>query len=228
MSNTNYEKYLKYKLKYLELKNELEGGNNELEGGNNELEGGAGGADKADGTITITINSSKEIYDLETQILNEVKKVNDDIDNLESGLTESQTKSALLAAKLAELEKLPVVKPALPPAKPLAPLAPPAPPVKKAPAPAPRQEVKPAEAKRLESLTDQIERIKLLQQPYATKPVASTPQSTTPVASTVKPAAAAAKPETLFEEISRLSKKYKENTLTKEEKTRWEQLKRKK
>jgi hypothetical protein len=43
MSNTNYEKYLKYKLKYLELKNELEGGDNELEGGYNddELEGGA-------------------------------------------------------------------------------------------------------------------------------------------------------------------------------------------
>ena len=42
MSNTNYQKYLKYKLKYLELKNELEGGDNELEGGYNddELEGG--------------------------------------------------------------------------------------------------------------------------------------------------------------------------------------------
>ena len=141
MSNTNYEKYLKYKLKYLELKNELEGGNN-------ELEGGAGGADKADGPITITINSSNEIYDLETQILNEVKKVNGDIDSLESGLAESQTRSALLKAKIADLEKLQVVKPALPPAKPPAvvklalppaPLAPaaPAPPVKKAPAPAP-------------------------------------------------------------------------------------------
>ena len=185
MSNTNYEKYLKYKLKYLELKNELEGGNNELEGGNNELEGGAGGADKADGTIIITINSSKEIYDLETQILNEVKKVNGDIDNLESGLAESQTRSASLAAKLADLEKLPVVKPALPPAKPPAVVKlalPPAPLAPAAPAPKPAISAAAAAAAKLAKL----EVVKPL------TPAMSATKLATSAAATVKPAAAAA------------------------------------
>ena len=73
MSNTNYEKYLKYKLKYLELKNELEGGNNELEGGdyydyNNELEGGA--------PRQITIENYQALQDLQGEILKEVEDVN--------------------------------------------------------------------------------------------------------------------------------------------------------
>jgi regulator of replication initiation timing len=36
MTNTNFEKYLKYKAKYLDLKTELQGGNNDLQGGSVE------------------------------------------------------------------------------------------------------------------------------------------------------------------------------------------------
>ena len=85
MSNTNYEKYLKYKLKYLELKNELEGGNNELEGGNNELEGGYNYNNELEGgddPVNITIIDPQDLYNLQVNILTEVEQVNKELERL--------------------------------------------------------------------------------------------------------------------------------------------------
>lgn len=61
MSNSNYQKYLKYKLKYLDLKNELEGGNNQLEYENDELNGGAN-------PLNIQINDPDELQHLQNDI----------------------------------------------------------------------------------------------------------------------------------------------------------------
>jgi hypothetical protein len=79
MSNSNYQKYLKYKLKYLELKNELEGDNNQLEGGNyeyeeyNELEGGD----------TIEIRDINELKQIQKEITEQVTEVKTSFNKLE-------------------------------------------------------------------------------------------------------------------------------------------------
>ena len=91
MSNTNYEKYLKYKLKYLELKNELEGGNNELEGGynyNNELEGG-------DDPVNITIKDPQSFYKLQEDILTELEQVNQENAKLKLELAKAKATSVV-------------------------------------------------------------------------------------------------------------------------------------
>jgi hypothetical protein len=84
MSNTNYQKYLKYKLKYLELKNELEGDVNELKGGGNEyeydeLEGGNAEAEKLKNEINTALEAVKNDY---LKLEDKYKKLEQDHNNL--------------------------------------------------------------------------------------------------------------------------------------------------
>ena len=102
MSNSNYQKYLKYKLKYLELKNEFEGGNNQLEGGNyeyeedNELEGG--------GPIQIEIQDAASLKNLEAEILTLVRLVNESFEKLSKENKDCEDEKKKLQSKYNSLE----------------------------------------------------------------------------------------------------------------------------